>query len=502
MRIAKLLLVSICLFSACRTSLVVGAERYPQRWVWVMTNLLVNEQRDRVIDLIERSAKAGYNKLGLADYKMNILERMPPGYFSNVAQVKAAADKNNIELVPCVFPIGRSDGLLRARSKPGRRDACGRFSLRCPRWRGRARPRPLHTQKRRLRGNAPDGNSFVGWGYQDEPGKLTVADHEVFHSGKASVRMSDLNKGEHPVARVIQKVAVRPHSLYRISSWVRTKDLQPTNYVMLANCEKGSLTFHEKYLPPTSDWTYTEVIFNSQDNAEVGIYAGQWGGATGTFWVDDLVLEELSLVNILRREGCPLVVTSPDHKITYREGEDFERVEDPKLGRIPYEGVYNFTHEPARIKLTGSSRIKNGDKLAVSWYHPVIVNSEEVSCCLTEPKVYDLLRDQAQRVNDLLKPKTFFMSHDEMRMANWCQRCQATHKTPGQLLADNIKKCTEILHEVAPDAKAVVWSDMFDPNHNAVKQFYLVNGSLEGSWEGLPPEVTVMNWNSGKGAKA
>ncbi len=39
---------------------------------------------------------------------------------------------------------------------------------------------------------------------------------------------------------------------------------------------------------------------------------------------------------------------------------------------------------------------------------------------------------------------------------------------------------------------------MFDPHHNAVNSYYLVNGSLKGSWEGLSKEVIIANWNSGK----
>jgi hypothetical protein len=58
----------------------------------------------------------------------------------------------------------------------------------------------------------------------------------------------------------------------------------------------------------------------------------------------------------------------------------------------------------------------------------------------------------------------------------------------------------EIVRAVNPKAKLVVWSDMFDPHHNAVDRYYLVNGSLKGSWEGLPKDVAVANWNSGKAA--
>src|SRR5262249_2143639 len=101
---------------------------------------------------------------------------------------------------------------------------------------------------------------------------------------------------------------------------------------------------------------------------------------------------------------------------------------------------------------------------------------------------------------DRFHPKTFFMSHDEIRVAGWCRSCQAAGKTPGELLADNGRRCVEILKEVSPQARVVVWSDMFDPNHNAVGHYYLVNGTLDGSWKGLPGEVVIGNWNGGKAA--
>lgn len=43
---------------------------------------------------------------------------------------------------------------------------------------------------------------------------------------------------------------------------------------------------------------------------------------------------------------------------------------------------------------------------------------------------------------------------------------------------------------------------MFDPHHNAVASYYLVNGSLAGSWEGLARDVMIGNWNSGKAAQS
>ena len=87
------------------------------------------------------------------------------------------------------------------------------------------------------------------------------------------------------------------------------------------------------------------------------------------------------------------------------------------------------------------------------------------------------------------------MSHDEFRALGWDESCQRTHDTPGKLLAENVRKCSELLKP----ARAYVWSDMFDPHHNAVKgPYYLVNGPWTDSWEGLDKSVVIMNWNFGK----
>jgi hypothetical protein len=38
---------------------------------------------------------------------------------------------------------------------------------------------------------------------------------------------------------------------------------------------------------------------------------------------------------------------------------------------------------------------------------------------------------------------------------------------------------------------------MFDPLHNAVEHFYVVNGPLTGSWKGLDPGIGIVNWHGG-----
>ena len=107
-----------------------------------------------------------------------------------------------------------------------------------------------------------------------------------------------------------------------------------------------------------------------------------------------------------------------------------------------------------------------------------------------------------KRVNDLFAPKTWFLSHDEIRVTGWCKDAEESKLSPGQRLAANVKKCVEIVRAASPKGRIAIWSDMFDPHHNAVEKYYLVNGSWKGSWEGLPKDVVIVNWNGGKAAES
>lgn len=469
---------------------------YDRRWAWAMANLLVPAEADRVVGLIERAGRAGYNGLVVSDHKLNLLGRMPPAYFEHVARVKAAADRAGIELIPAVFPIGYSSGLLAhdpnlAEGMP----AEATFVVR-----GRDATLAPDPAARVVNGDleATRGAAFAGFTYQDAPGLATVVDREVRRGGASSCRMEGF--AATPTCRLIQPVRLRPHACYVLSCWVRTRDLAPTGaFRLLALGKSGGrpLTHHEAHLKATQDWTRVEVAFNTQDEAEVNLYVGVWGARAGTLWVDDFAVEEVGLVNPLRRAGCPLTVASADGATAYVEGRDFEPVVDPLLGMVPFAGEYAFDHPPAPLRLTTDSRIRDGERLRVGWYHPALAVGA-TACCLSDPKVDELLADQARRVNDLFAPRTFFMQHDELRVANWCRACRDRGLTPGRLLADNARRCREILRAVNPAARVATWSDMFDPHHNAVADYYLVNGTLAGSWEGLDPGVIVVNWNASK----
>lgn len=470
------------------------------RWVYVSVNLLVDKNVTDTVALFERAAKAGYNGIVLADSKFMRWGDLPDKYAQNVRQVREAARKNKLHLIAAVFPIGYSEGLLAhdpnlAEGLPVR-DAP--FVVRG----GKLVPGDESAQ---LAGGGFEEyrkDMPTGWAWADKPGEITFIDTKVVHGGKASLRMQDIGRADpqHGHGRVMQKLKVAPFRYYHVSAWVKTEDFASAEEVRIQLLSgRRSLNYANPGIAPTQDWKEVHVAFNSLDSSEVSLYLGVWGGKGGTIWWDDVRLEPGGLVNVVRRAGAPFTATSEDGKTEYVEGKDFAAAFDPLLGSKPWMGAYSVWHEPPTVAVPADSRLKDGQKVLLSYCHTAIIDKSQVMCCMSEPKVYDILDWQAAQVKKNLAPDGYFMQHDEIRVQGWDDSCAKGGLTCGQILAGNVKRCTDILRKHDAGRPVYVWSDMFDPSHNASKTgpYYLVKGEgpWQGSWEGLDANVTIVNWH-------
>lgn len=452
-------------------------DSFRDRWIYVSRNLWVDRNVDDVEALFRRAAKAGYNGVLLADSKFSRLADMDKRYFANVDRLKKVAADVKLEIVPAVFPIGYSEGLLSrdpdlAEALPVR-DAL--FVVKDGVARAVADP-PVE-----LKGG--DMSDLKKWDWKDE---LVVAD------GGAAL-MKD-PKGRN--ARIVQKVKVAPWREYHISVRVKTENFRGEPRVAVL-AEPRSFNHASLGVKPTQDWAEHHVVFNSLDATEVGVYLGAWGADTGSLWWDDARIEEAGPVNIVRRDGAPLVVTV-DGGLPLVEGRDFEPVSDPRMGTVPWPGGYEVWHEPPPIRTS----LKDGTRLRVSYFHAITVHDGQVMICPSEPKTLELLRDQMKRVHAAFGAKSYFMSHDEIRVLGWDDACARRKMPCGEILADNVRQCARIVRDVAPGARVFVWSDMFDPNHNARTNYYLVKDDLSCSWEGLDKDVIVACWHFDKRAES
>lgn len=481
----------------------------PQMWVYLATNLLVDQNVERDIALLKRAKAAGYTGFLVTDSKFTRWEQLPQRYKDNAKRFRDAARAEGVAFVACVAPIGYSNDLLAgdpdlAEGLPVKEAL---FSVSAA---GTLVP---DADNAGIKNGGFENETILGstgWSWIDGAGVSTFLDQETVAEGKNSLRMEDPAKGspESGNCRVSQVLHVKPFQYYHARFKVKTKELDnPANAEVKAIGKSGqSLSYRLLPIKRTMDWTSFDITFNTLDNTELNFYLGVWGGKNGTIWWDDVVIEPGGFVNLVRRPGAPLRLTSLEGGVTYVEGKDVEPISDPKTGRAQWPGDYDFWHQPPSVKILDGGKLRPGAKVKADYFHTSLIYDGQAMACMGEPKTRQLLLDQIKQVHKYLQPDGYMLSHDEIRMTGWDESCSATKKSPSELLAQNVADCISMVHTEDPGKPVYAWSDMFDPEHNAAKDgfYYLVKGQgpWYGAWKGLGKDVTVFNWNSDPGKRA
>jgi len=143
-------------------------------------------------------------------------------------------------------------------------------------------------------GKAP---AISGW-INQVPGMYTK-DETVFHSGKASLKLSKTDPSIHKF--VYQKIPLQPGKCYQITFWAKCENVVVGPKGAGLNCylESNVGIFYPRGLSGTFDWQKITLTMTSPCRSEVDpkksfIGFGFYRGASGTAWVDDVKVEEIS----------------------------------------------------------------------------------------------------------------------------------------------------------------------------------------------------------------
>ena len=460
---------------------------YPCRWVYVSKSLRTDTDVADIRSIVKTASERGLNGMVLAA-GLDRLDRQRPDYFARLEQVKQICDRYKIEIIPIVFSVGYGGSVL-AHDKNLAAAIPVKDALFVAE-NGVAHLVPDPPVRIENAGfEKYDGDRFSGYRFHDRPGEVSFADRSIARGGKASLRFENFGKYEHGHARVMQEVEVHPYRCYRLSCQVKTESLEPEGCfrVSVLTSDGRNLAPWDPAVPSTTDWRKVVMGFNSLHYDSVRIYAGAWGGQSGRFWIDELGIEEVGLLNVLRRAGTPITVKSESTGTTYRQGRDFAVITDAKLN-------FRFDHEPPAIRILPASGIGDGQRLRVSYYHGMAINRGQVSSCMSEPRVYEIWAEQTRLIHKHLAPARYLLSMDEIRAGGACEACKRRKMTMAQILGDCVTKQVAMIRRVNPNAEVLIWSDMLDPNHNAHDNYYLVDGDFSGSWNYIPRDMVIVCW--------
>lgn len=451
----KHLALCICALSVLFMSQSAFAQaRYPQQWNMVGADLSSDAGANRLIAMLKQSKDCGCTHV-MMDEGGWMRNADNPEYLARVAMVKAAANEMKINIVPTVYAFAVATKYLRV-----------------------------------------DPNLSASLPVKDMPfvvtGKVAVPDPA------GALDLSDLmTKSEN--GTYAKHFKLPEFMYYRVTLRTTRQPEAPSNEPFRAST-MDNLRWLTRAYPITQqvgdDWVTTNT-FNTLDGQDLRFRVTLKDPSI----FKSVKVELAGPLLILRRQMTPLTVTSEDGQTVYEEGKDFKKLVDPTIAAG--STTYAWNHDPANIELTDNSRIKDGQKLKVSFFHAAKCY-DKANMTMEDPAVYPIMEKDVNNCAKVWNPSGFFMHFDEIRIGGW----ETPGIPPGKILADMCKRACDVIRKASPNAKIYTWSDMFCPDQNAwstgeegVKNFFLVRGTWTGSWDGLPKDVIIMNWVGGtKGA--
>jgi hypothetical protein len=457
---------------------------YPDRWFYVSTGLASAEELSRIEGLVRTASEHGLNGM-LLSAGFDELDLKPAEFLERLTRLKRTCDRRKIEIIPMGFSVGYGSGVL-AHNKNLAAGLPVRGALFVA---GNHEARFMPDSPARLaNGGFEKRQGSLPANFTLHGGKAAI-DTTVYHSGSASVRFEDFDGASGGEAYLAQDLQVTPYRCYRLRCWVKTQNVSPGTLFHLTAIapDNRDLSYLEYPLHSGSDWQEVTWGFNSWYADHVNFRVGISDGKADKVWVDDASVEEVGLINVLRRPGTPVKIRNEKTGEVYEEGRDYARVSDPELN-------FRFDRESPTIRLLPGSRIKSGERLRVDYFHGKQIYHDQVPIDMSEPEVYEIWQRQIPLLRRYLAPRKYFLSMDEVRIGGFCRACQDRRLPMSEILGDCVKRQCEMIHAVDPDAQIFVWSDMFDPNHNARAKYYLIDGSFAGTWNYLPKGLVIACW--------
>ena len=468
---------------------------YPYRWVYMSNSLRDDSDIEEFRAVAKTCSEHGLNGI-LLSCGADQIDIRSAEYVSRLREIAGIADELGVEIIPSIFSIGYGGSAL-----AHNRNLAAGIEVREALFvvkKGEAR----HAADPAV--EIPNGGfeqyeeeRVAGFSAPERLGQGVFRDQETFREGASALRFENPGDTTLEAPRLSTEVPVTPNRLYRLRLWVKSAGLDPSrpfgsgNLRLQATAPDGRpLEWININMPSTGDWVEVQEGFNSRDNERVEISVSSSRRQSGKIWIDDLRLEEIGLVNLLRRPGTPVTVRGEISGVLYEEGVDFAPLADSLLN-------FRFDHEGPSIQLLKGGRIKEGERLRVSFYHGTHVYDSQVTVCMSEPEVYDIWSRNARLILDNLEPSKYFLHMDEIRNGGHCKACKDRNIPMAQILGDCITRQVNIIREANPQAEVFIWSDMLDPNHNASDKrpyYYHVDENYYGSWNYVPKDLVIACW--------
>jgi len=484
------------------------AAEIKDRFFYMGSSLSHRPRVEKVMDVVRRAGKAGFNGMVLQGDVQDAWRDAPVA--KNLVDLKAVCDESGIELIPAIWSCGYGTMLgadpnlaegLPCFDVPYVVSADGTKAVFANPESAGLDNGSFETVK-----NSADGKfSVPGWTV-DAPGELGFIDRNVKFDGEQSV-MFDLDasgKNSDPQARMCRRIKFKPNRRYLVTARVKTAGIDSSYGIQISiwrvpkkpGDPNDCLTMNAPHLKKgDNDWTLMQAEIPSLEFDELVLYIGSWNARKGRVWFDDVRLVEQGFPSMLRRAGCPLTVRDAESGCVYEAGRDYVDVPPLRAGqeKLPRE------NGSLVLSILKGGRIRPNARLLVSGYRSAVMKSGGQTCtCMSEEKLYDLFDKSAEAIERLVHPKKWFLPQDEVRMGGTCKACRDRNTDMAHIFGECVRRQREIIRRHSPNGVVYMWGDQIDPNMNAHDNIFMCRGTYEGVDAFIPKDIVVMYWGGAR----
>lgn len=463
----------------------------PQLWYWHHSLLNNSQAVQSSKALIDKAFSYGYTGVAFWDLTFDYIGYVvpsgwDPSFPNYMKEVMNYAVSKGMKVIGPVSPFGYSNDILKY--NPSWAEAQRVIGTQFQVNSARTQLQLINTFPGLLNSGFESGK--VDWFDLNDPG--VGLDTTVAHSGVNSTIISNATGN----GRIHQLFNVKPWRQYHLRFWYKSSSFQGYAQFSVFDPSNNSIVRVTDQIRAsgTQNWTAVDYAFNSQDSNQLWIYLGVYGGNSGALWLDDIQIDETALVYVTRDSArIPLQVYDPNNSSTvYQEGTDYNYISDPRMtSPVVFSDSY---HTPPIVTLPGTTSLKAGQTVAMDFHAAFVAPGQmNMNMCVSSTNVASYLNKNAQAVASVMPPGGgLLLSYDEIRQFNSCALCRAKNMTPAQLLAWHVEQSVQRYN-----SPLYVWSDMFDPYHNAHDHYFYVEGDLTPAPTAVPSNVIIMNWNLG-----
>ena len=417
-----------------------------EKWTFYIGNLGDQSSLDFLLGLLKRAASAGYTAVVLQDDRMCRINEVGTKYLENVKKFLCCAASEHMEIIPVICPIGNSNALLWHDVN---------LTEAVP-----VRKLPLIVNQGRI---VPRNAASTGYG-----------------------TASRISRVKSISSAIELELSVHPFRQYRFSFEARGRRIGP---IQIRVSSDGRLLFLTRARVSTK-WNAFGASFNPLWSHSLRL---QIEVLDQNNWIDIRApsIDEIAFLNIVRRDGAPLKMTRESGEVL-DEQSDFTKIVDVRTQMALRENIIGEWHEPPHV----FTSMPEGTLLTADYYHANPVDGK-LMICPSEPCCIELIERHIDSTHRLFHAKRYLVNCDEIRTFNWCRACEDRKMNANGLLIECIQAVFRLIRTSAPLAATYIWSDMFDPYHNARDDYYCVRGTLSGGLKALSSDVGIVNWNFG-----